>query len=845
MLIGPWGSMVPTSAAVEAQVITFSQPASPRAIGSSFAVAPIASSGLPLTTNAAGACSITATTPQIVTMTQATGACFLTATQTGNAGFTAATPVTRAVVAQSVGGAAITWGFNDSGQLGDTSSTLHATPVAVTNAGILSGKTVVALAAGYQHSLALTSDGIVVAWGNNDFGQLGNNSTTPSAVPVAVYTAGVLNGKTVVAIAASYQHSLALTSDGLVAAWGRGNNGRLGDNSTHSSSMPVWVTNGGVLSGKTVVAIAAGFFHSMALTSDGLVVTWGNNGSGQPEVPVAVTSTGLLSGKMVVAIAAGQWFSMALTSDGRVAAWGKNDAGQLGSTSTEVGSSSAEPVPVTTGGALNGKTVVAIAAGQNHSLALTSDGQVAAWGANFNGQLGNNSITPSAVPVAVTGDGVLSGRTVVAIVAGGKDNLALTSDGLAATWGYNGFGQLGNNSTTPSAVPVMVSSGDVRAGKTVVAITAGYAHRVAVQVSSLTQTFSQQPSRAAAGQAFGYQPVVTLKGPFGNVTSDDNTTAITLAIATNTGAPSSMLTCTPSTVTVVHGVAAFAGCSIDKPGPGYVLTASANGASPINSAPLNVTLAGDTDGDCRVTIIDFSVVVAHFGKTSLSPDWADGLAFRGDLNGDGRISIADFSLLVSRFGTSTPTCAPPSNGVPNPEALPECVSSPSASGAAIGTIPAGKGFTLGPGGGAGPDSATRFATSLRAVQTGTVVGASQVGGQAPELGSLFTLTAAVTSDTGPLLVQVEFVTDRGVVQLVVAPVTDVVWGNPTTFTENGVATAYLSVFGTGTAILQGSVLDGGGSRRACVQVMVPYAAPPTPSAALSPTPGGPVQRPSR
>ena len=673
MLIGSWGSMVPTVAAVEAQVITFTPPASPRAIGSSYAVAPIASSALPVTTTAAGACTITATTPQIVTMTQATGACFLTATQGGNAGFTPATPVTRAVVAQSVGGAAIAWGWNDFGQLGNNSTTASPLPSAVSDSGVLSGKTVVALAAGFKHSLALTGDGTVVAWGNNDFGQLGNNSTTPSALPVAVMSDGVLSGKTVVAVAASYQHSLALTSDGLVAAWGRGDTGRLGNNFSHSSSTPVWVSNSGVLSGKTVVAIAAGFFHSLALTSDGLILAWGLGQAGQlgnpatsSEVPVAVTNSGLLSGKAVVAIAAGGTHSLALTSDGRVAAWGNNDTGQLGSTSTAVGSNSAEPVAVTTGGVLNGKTVVAIAASQYHSLALTSDGLVAAWGNGGDGRLGNNSTTSSSVPVAVTSDGVLSGKAVVAIIAGGEHSLALTSDGLVTAWGNGRSGQLGDNSTTPSAVPVAVTSGGVRGGKTVVAIASGYAHSLAVQVSSLTQSFSQQPIRGAAGQAFGYQPVVTLKGPFGNVTSDDNTTAITLAIATNTGAPSGILICTPSTMMVVQGVAAFAGCNIDKPGPGYVLTASANGASPTTSAPFNVTLAGDTDGDCRVSIIDFSVVVAHVGKTTLSPDWANGLAFRGDLNGDGRISITDFSLLVSRFGSNTPTCAPPSNGNPNP-----------------------------------------------------------------------------------------------------------------------------------------------------------------------------------
>lgn len=136
-------------------------------------------------------------------------------------------------------------------------------------------------------------------------------------------------------------------------------------------------------------------------------------------------------------------------------AWGYNGYGQLGNNTT---TNRLVPVNVAMTGALSGKTVVAMAAGDYHSLALCSDGLVAAWGYNINGQLGNSSTAQSHVPVAVNTSGVLSGKSVAAVVAGSGHSLALCSDGTVVAWGANGNGELGNNSGTNSLVPVEVSS---------------------------------------------------------------------------------------------------------------------------------------------------------------------------------------------------------------------------------------------------------------------------------------------------------------------------------------------------------------------------------------------------
>ena len=156
---------------------------------------------------------------------------------------------------------------NGSGQLGNNSLADRVVPMAVTSTGVLADKTVVAASAGASHSVALCSDGTVAAWGLNIYGQLGDNSTNTappygSAVPVAVVRSGVLGGKTMVAVAAGSYHSMALCSDGTVAAWGSNYYGQLGNNSLIDSPVPVIVTRSGVLSLKTVVAVAGGRDHS-------------------------------------------------------------------------------------------------------------------------------------------------------------------------------------------------------------------------------------------------------------------------------------------------------------------------------------------------------------------------------------------------------------------------------------------------------------------------------------------------------------------------------------------------------------------------------------------------------
>ena len=354
---------------------------------------------------------------------------------------------------------AVAWGSNLKRQLGNgTFEALSDVPLPVSGL-----KFVTAVAAGGSHSLALLADASVVAWGNNEFGQLGDGTETNRGVPVAV---GGL--KEVTAIAAGGSHSLALLKNGTVMAWGYNFHGQLGDGKLGTEE--AGETEPVPVKGLTKVkAIAAGGEHSLALLENGTVMAWGNDENGQlgngtlkpsSDVPVAVKG---LTG--VTAISAGGEFSLALTSKGTVQAWGADEAGQLGNAGVEEGTSDV-PVPVEE---LSG--VTAIAAGAEHALALLGGGTVMAWGSDTSGELGNGTIKPSeGKPVAVSG---LSG--VSAISAGGHDSVALLGGGSLMAWGINHSGTLGDGTTgSPSDVPVVV------AGISKVAnVSAGGAHMLA------------------------------------------------------------------------------------------------------------------------------------------------------------------------------------------------------------------------------------------------------------------------------------------------------------------------------------------------------------------------------
>jgi alpha-tubulin suppressor-like RCC1 family protein len=336
------------------------------------------------------------------------------------------------------------WGSNNIGQLGNGTTTDSNVPVLVT---LPTGVTFTQVSAGESHSLAVGSDGNTYAWGYNGLGQLGNGSNTDSNVPVQVT---LPTGVTFTQVSAGGLHSLAVGSDNKTYAWGKNNLGQLGNTSTTNSNVPVQVT---LPTGVTFTQVSAGGLHSLAVGSDNKTYAWGNNNEGElgngfntnSNAPVQVT---LPTGVTFTQVSAGAYHSLAVGSDGNAYAWGLNSLGQLGN-STTTNSNTPVSVPVPGGGA----RFTQVSAGRYYSLAVGSNGNSFGWGDNSNGQLGNNLTADSDVPVQVT---TPAGVTFSQMSAGYYHSLAVGSDGKTYAWGYNGSGDLGNNTLTESHVPVSV-----------------------------------------------------------------------------------------------------------------------------------------------------------------------------------------------------------------------------------------------------------------------------------------------------------------------------------------------------------------------------------------------------
>jgi alpha-tubulin suppressor-like RCC1 family protein len=209
-------------------------------------------------------------------------------------------------------------------------------------------------------------------------------------------------------------------------------------------------------------------------TTQSIPYAWGSNTFGQlgngttndAALPANV-STSAVPG--FTQIAAGGLHTLAIGTDGNLYAWGANEFGQLG----QGGAVTADLSTPTEVPGFSGTTFQQVAAGGSFSLALTTGGQIYAWGSNFFGQLGNGSTANNPTPTLVSTSGV----TFSAIAAGSDFALALSTTGTVYAWGDNGFGQLGNGTNSPSPVPLQLKTSF---GGPVTQISAGTSHALAL-----------------------------------------------------------------------------------------------------------------------------------------------------------------------------------------------------------------------------------------------------------------------------------------------------------------------------------------------------------------------------
>jgi alpha-tubulin suppressor-like RCC1 family protein len=423
-------------------------------------------------------------------------------------------PAAPALAAATSPGQLYGFGANEFGQLGNAVGNLspeaHPLPEPVDLPG--ESGPVTRIAAGSEHSLAVTSTGQLYSFGENASGQLGTttNSGTPKANPVPTLVSLPSGSPPVTEVAAGSSFSLAVTATGQLYGFGENQFGQLGNTTNNSSGAANPTPTPVILPAATgpVTEVAAGAFFSLAVTSTGQLFSFGANDRGQLGSPTnsgtitpnpTPTLVNLPSGSgAVTEIAAGYRFALALTSSGRLYGFGENQFGQLGST-FDNGSSAANPTPEQVSLPGESGPVTQIAAGNGHSLALTATGQLYAFGENRYGQLGsevnNGSYAANPTPTAVA----LPGATgpVIGIAAGLYSSLALTATGQLYGFGENRFGQLGDTHESgvyEGANPTPTLA-DLPAGTTIGSVASGplASHALAV-VSDLAVTTSALPA---------------------------------------------------------------------------------------------------------------------------------------------------------------------------------------------------------------------------------------------------------------------------------------------------------------------------------------------------------------
>lgn len=402
---------------------------------------------------------------------------------------------------------AAAFGRNDIGQLGNGLPPWYSAPLSATPLDGLWG--VVSVSGGDFFATALRSDGTVWAWGWGRSGELGTSSvytSTPVQVPGISDVIAISSGG-----GGGFGHTLALKADGTVWAWGYNGYGELGVVPGGGGGTPIRVPDL-----DCVTSVAAGSFHSIASRSDGTVWTWGYNGDGE-------RGNGTIGGwdhtRMqvpgltdAVAVSAGGYHALVVRSNGTVAAWGRNTEGQLGD-----GTFVTRGYPVLVANLTNVRFVTA---GVFHSLSILDDGAVRVWGDNSSGQLGTGDFTRATLPTQPIGI-----TSALDIAGGYYHTIILRPDRTVWGCGANGNGQLGTPSLnyflTAIQIPSLQNVENVDAGDSQTFILSpGVGPAIHQQPANLTVTAGQQAQFSVA--ALGPQPFTYQWSRAGNDLVDGN-----------------------------------------------------------------------------------------------------------------------------------------------------------------------------------------------------------------------------------------------------------------------------------------------------------------------------------
>jgi alpha-tubulin suppressor-like RCC1 family protein len=334
-------------------------------------------------------------------------------------------------------GAVYCWGLGGSGQLGRGTNANSSVPVLAT--GIVSA----ALDAGQSHTCSVTTGGTVSCWGENEYAQLGVGNTDNRNAPVQLTGLPAIRD-----IAAGLRHTCAMTTTDQVYCWGSKGRGQLGDGTTAMRVVPTPVTN----PTPPFAQVHAGDRFSCGLRINGALACWGlgtggrlgNGSTSNATSPTAVSSTNSF---LMVAVG-GSHACGIVSGTNAVNCWGENSSGQVGNGSTAA--SVLNPVPAT-----GSNQFQILSTGLSHTCGITNNQQLLCWGANGSGQLGIGSNTMATSPTVVTPP---PNATFNDVSAGNLHTCASATNGNVYCWGANGVGQLGDGSTTGRNSPVAVST---------------------------------------------------------------------------------------------------------------------------------------------------------------------------------------------------------------------------------------------------------------------------------------------------------------------------------------------------------------------------------------------------
>ena len=332
------------------------------------------------------------------------------------------------------------WGVNSFGALGNgaygNTNAPSSTPV-----DLGTGRTAVAVSAGGSHTCAILDNGELKCWGWDDKGQLGDgggssNTYAPSSTAINLGT-----GRTAVAVSAGYRHTCAILDNGELKCWGEDYYGQLGDGLGNSGNYAPSSTPIDLGTGRTAVAVSAGSFHTCAILDNGDLKCWGSDARGQlgdggtiiandKEEAPSTTAIDLGTGRTAVAVSTGTAHTCALLDNGDLKCWGRDDFGQVGDGGSNTDQTSPRAIDLGTG-----RTAVAVSAGGYHTCAILDNGDLKCWGSDNYGMLGDGGITAHTNAPSSTAIDLGTGRTAVAVSAGGYHTSVILDNGTMYSWG--------------------------------------------------------------------------------------------------------------------------------------------------------------------------------------------------------------------------------------------------------------------------------------------------------------------------------------------------------------------------------------------------------------------------